>query len=131
MNDVMILVLSEPSTMPTIDLNDQKSVPADDEVLTVIGYGATREYGSMSNKLMKVDVNAMTTYECNEVFNYNGDVDDTTMFCAHVDEGGKDSCQGDSGGPIFTKSGVQVGVVSWVSRSLASGLLGPSCVSFD
>lgn len=57
----------------------------------------------------------ITNDDCNEPDAYNGQIS-SSMFCAGVSGGGKDSCQGDSGGPIvIKKSGqdVQVGVVSW------------------
>lgn len=116
-NDFLLLKLSEPVTMNTnvvLSLNDQYATPADGEDLTVLGLGATSEGGSSPSILRDVVVQAIDTNECNQA--YNGDVDDTSMFCAGVDGGGKDSCQGDSGGPIVKRIGdqhVQVGVVSW------------------
>lgn len=35
------------------------------------------------------------------------------MFCAGLDQGGKDACNGDSGGPVIGSDGTLVGVVSW------------------
>jgi secreted trypsin-like serine protease len=47
----------------------------------------------------------------------NGQSLTDNMFCAGVEEGGKDSCNGDSGGPMFRRDPdgrfVQVGIVSW------------------
>ena len=81
----------------------------------VTGWGAISEGGSVSEKLLFVDVPVISNAECNKPDAYDGRVTDQ-MFCAGVREGGLDSCQGDSGGPVMsTASGTQelVGIVSW------------------
>jgi trypsin len=112
--DFMLVKLVNPVTNPNltpIAVNSLRSNPANDDVLTVIGFGATSEGGYGSSRLQEVNVNYIDYETCNEL--YDGDIVDSVMLCAGVPGGGKDSCQGDSGGPIFDSQGTQVGVVSW------------------
>ena len=116
-NDYMLVKLDSPvntSVYPIIQLNQEPSLPQEDDMLTVIGFGVTKEEGDVSQTLQKVEV-PMNSFElCNQ--QYGGTVQDEIQFCAGFVEGGKDSCQGDSGGPIFEMRGstpVQVGVVSF------------------
>jgi hypothetical protein len=105
-------IIQPQSTLPPVALNGLRSSPADNEVLTVIGFGTTFQgamYGSFV--LQEVNVSAVPDAVCNQ--QYGGDIEDEVMFCGGVSGGGKDSCQGDSGGPIMNSNGVQVGVVSW------------------
>merc|ERR1712007_235743 len=82
------------------------------------GWGVTSPSGGggVSDKLMTVDVNAISNNDCNNhgsgQNSYKGQISDH-MLCAKVPQGGKDSCQGDSGGPLVDNNGVQIGVVSW------------------
>ena len=112
--DFMLLKLenrvANPNLTP-IAVNSFASNPANNDVLTVIGFGATSEGGYGSSRLQEVNVNYIDYETCNNL--YNGDIVDSVMLCAGVPGGGKDSCQGDSGGPIFDQEGTQVGVVSW------------------
>jgi trypsin len=112
--DFMILKLGNPVSNPSltpIAVNSFQSNPANNDVLTVIGFGTTSEGGYGSSRLQEVNVNYIDYETCNDL--YNGDIVDSVMLCAGVPGGGKDSCQGDSGGPIFDQEGTQVGVVSW------------------
>jgi trypsin len=116
-NDYLLLKLQSPvdiNQYPPIQLNNNKAIPQVNQVLTVIGFGATSEGGSSSNTLLKVNVPANSHQQCNT--QYGGSIVESVMFCAGNTSGGKDSCQGDSGGPIFeVRSGkaVQVGIVSF------------------
>jgi hypothetical protein len=112
--DFMLLRLENSVDNPNltpIAVNSVNSNPANNDVLTVIGFGATSEGGSQSSRLKEVNVNYIDYETCNDL--YDGDIVDSVMLCAGVSGGGKDSCQGDSGGPIFDQDGIQVGVVSW------------------
>jgi trypsin len=114
--DFMLLKLKTSVTNPNltpIAVNSLGSSPVDNEVLTVIGFGATSEDGSIfgSSQLQEVDVNYIDYSTCNNLY-AGHHIIDSVMFCAGVSGGGKDSCQGDSGGPIFDQEGTQVGVVS-------------------
>lgn len=66
----------------------------------------------MSDVLQKVTVPFVSDNTCKN--SYEGEGYDITegMICAGG-VSGHDACQGDSGGPLTTKSGLQVGVVSW------------------
>jgi len=82
----------------------------------VTGWGATSQGGADSPTLKQVTVPLQSTEKCNNA--YPGQIYDDVMFCAGLDQGGKDSCQGDSGGPVVCQdpsTGVwrQLGITSW------------------
>jgi len=104
---------SKGTAVKTIQLNDDPNVPADDQILTVTGWGATSEYGYLSKILQQVNINYIPEADCAKVYKLSD-----SMMCAGVKEGGKDACLGDSGGPIIVEGSnsdndVLVGVVSW------------------
>ncbi|WP_086820586.1 trypsin-like serine protease [Allokutzneria sp. NRRL B-24872] len=76
---------------------------------TVLGWGTTSSGGSASRYLLKVDVPVTSDETCKTAYSQYSN---TSMVCAGVPEGGKDSCQGDSGGPLIG-GGKLIGVVSW------------------
>jgi trypsin len=116
-NDFAILKLSSPVyTVFPIALNGDGAAPGIGQSLTVIGVGAIRESGPSSGVLNEVSVNVLNPDTCNSQRQYNGAVVTSSMFCAGVPSGGRDSCQGDSGSPIIQViNGVDtlVGIVSW------------------
>jgi hypothetical protein len=119
-----MLIKIQPVTLPglaPIALNLNTAVPANDQVLTAIGFGATSQGGAGSPDLLTVNLEAMPYQECDsKVMAF--DLHDASMLCAGVDAGGKDTCQGDSGGPIFDPvSNVLVGVTSWGDGCAAPG----------
>ncbi|KAF0296009.1 Trypsin-1 [Amphibalanus amphitrite] len=80
----------------------------------VSGWGTLSSGGSRPSVLQDVTVQTMSNAECTSDLG-QGQID-SSMICADVDAGGKDSCQGDSGGPLVTDvSGryTLIGVVSW------------------
>jgi secreted trypsin-like serine protease len=84
-------------------------------MVTVTGWGATREDGETVRSLRFVNVPLVERKTCNMPLAYDGDVTET-MLCAGSMAGGKDSCQGDSGGPLVLGAGesaVLAGIVSW------------------
>ncbi len=64
--------------------------------VTVSGWGTLKSGGSQPKKLMHVTVPVVGHSQCNNW--YGGQIDEPSMICAGLKEGGKDSCQGDSGG---------------------------------
>mmetsp|Transcript_41933 Transcript_41933/g.47654 ORF Transcript_41933/g.47654 Transcript_41933/m.47654 type:complete len:704 (-) Transcript_41933:39-2150(-) len=120
--DYMLLKLNSPvntTEYPPIQLNNNGAVPMNEQILTVIGFGAQNQGSTATpSRLQEVDVNYISTNTCNNPSSYSGQVQGETMFCAGIEgEGGRDACQGDSGGPIFyeKEDGIfeQVGIVSW------------------
>jgi trypsin len=112
--DVMVMLLDDvvdTSIYKPIPLNEDASVPAEGDTLTVIGVGYTTENGLPAAELQEVQIESLDPDLCESVyfFGYNTDL----MICAGLWEGGKDACQGDSGGPLFTTGGELVGIVSW------------------
>jgi trypsin len=114
-----------------VTLNTQATIPANDDMVTVIGYGIIKQGGTIFNDMSKVlleaDVQYMPNEECvltNALYNgqtvsYTGYIDDN-MLCAW--QSNTDACQGDSGGPLIYASAatsdnpqddVQIGIVSW------------------
>lgn len=119
-NDIALLQVTSPFDFEADHISainyletvtDYETQAADGELLSVIGWGHTREGATQTERfLRKVTVPVIKAETCNS--NYGGTVLDG-MFCAGI--GGKDSCQGDSGGPIstLTDDPQQVGIVSW------------------
>jgi secreted trypsin-like serine protease len=112
-NDIAVLTLSRnasTSTATIFALNDQLTGSA----ATVIGTGTTTEGGSSPDTLRKVTVPIVSNSVCEDSYG-TGSIT-SSMLCAGLAGGGKDSCQGDSGGPLwvdFNGSRVQAGVVSF------------------
>lgn len=116
-NDVAIWRLSTPistsSTISYASLAASGSDPVAGSQATVAGWGVTTQGGSSSPvDLRKVTVPIISRATCRS--QYGTSAVTTSMFCAGLTAGGKDSCQGDSGGPIIAAtSGALIGVVSW------------------
>ncbi|MEZ4605786.1 MAG: serine protease [Deinococcales bacterium] len=113
-NDIALLKLSSPMNLnANVQVAQLAGLPTMGTALTVTGWGTTREGGRGSDLLRKVSVPYQAPTACRS--SYPGEIT-RSMFCAGLDEGGKDSCQGDSGGPIFRRLNGQwrqVGIVSW------------------
>jgi len=85
------------------------------DMLTVMGWGQTRDVNDDRNKLLQVDVPFVSIDVCNDTVHHDGRITES-MLCAGFEEGGKDTCHGDSGGPLLLNRNdqlYQVGVVSW------------------
>jgi trypsin len=95
-SDIMLLKLNKSVTdiMPVRYAQSNVFPRAGDE-LTVMGFGNTVDGGVESDRLLQVNVNALSDSVCRD--QYGGDFAQKVMFCAGATKGGKDSCQGDSG----------------------------------
>lgn len=110
----------EASGLASIDLvtPELAAAGATDEnvIATVLGWGSTREGGSVTPLLRMVDVPFVSEKRANARTSYNGAINDS-MLVAGFDQGKKDSCQGDSGGPLTIMGSegksILAGVVSW------------------
>merc|ERR1739846_75608 len=84
------------------------------ETCVVSGWGTLNSgANSLPTNLQWVAVPTVTNAQCAQAY---GSTITSSMICAGLPEGGKDSCQGDSGGPfVFRKDGkaVLTGVVSF------------------
>ena len=95
-NDFALIELDGESSFEPVMLNGREMLlELDGMMSTTAGWGYTREGGTVSRVLRKVDVPIVSKEKCDIA--YPGDITET-MVCAGLDEGGKDSCQGDSGG---------------------------------
>ncbi len=109
--DVAVLTLADRVEQETARLatpNDKAYRP--DTEATVLGWGRTSEGGESADHLQQVQVPITTDKYCSNA--YGDSYRKSGMFCAGLDEGGKDACQGDSGGPIVVGRTL-LGVVSW------------------
>lgn len=117
------------TSVQPVKLNNQSSIPSNDEMATVMGYGIIQKGGDVINDLstvlLEADVQYMPNAECvmtsapfnGQTVSYTGYID-ANMLCAW--QLNTDACQGDSGGPLIYASSsdnpeddVQVGIVSW------------------
>jgi len=102
-----------PVCLPAVQ--DEALPPAGTQVFTT-GWGLTTEGGQESQTLKQVSVPLVDDDTCHST--YPQRFDQPTMFCAGLEQGGKDSCNGDSGGPVVyqdpaTGAWKQVGITSW------------------
>ena len=92
--------------------------------MSFLGYGTLSSGGSVSSKLMQVDVPIVSQSQCKQ--GYGSSIHES-MVCAGFRRGGKDSCQGDSGGPLVCEMNGRYfleGVVSWGHGCAAAGKYG-------
>jgi trypsin len=115
-NDVAVWKLS--TTIPTsstisyASLAASGSDPAAGSAASVAGWGTTSSGGSsLPVELRRVDVPIISRSACQS--QYGTSAITSTMVCAGLNTGGKDSCQGDSGGPLVNASKQLIGIVSW------------------
>jgi len=101
-NDFVILKLSSSlnfnDDVQAACLPDASYAPDESgQTCYVSGWGTLQSGANgLPENLQWVDVPMITNEKCNSA--YGGIT--TSMICAGLDEGGKDSCQGDSGGPL-------------------------------
>ncbi|WP_394940345.1 S1 family peptidase [Psychromicrobium sp. YIM B11713] len=119
--DYAILTLSTAFTGPVATLETNPAVYAAGTNAVVLGWGDTTGNGTYQNKLRKVTVPITSNSSCSSA--YGSDFDATSMVCAGLSQGGKDSCQGDSGGPLVI-GGKLVGIVSWGNGCALAGYPG-------
>ena len=74
------------------------------KILTVSGWGRTRNETHDMSKLRFVKVPGVTNAECQKLYSadpeYNRTIHAVELCAGDTDAGGKDACQGDSGGNI-------------------------------
>ena len=96
-NDIGLLRITTTFPLGTPDI-DKIALPEQGEaipagsIVTVTGWGATREGGSLPSVLQTLDVPVVENTICQQKYSGFNDITDQ-MFCAGVDAGGKDSCQ--------------------------------------
>ncbi|RDD44477.1 Ovochymase-1 [Trichoplax sp. H2] len=116
-NDIAIIELNEKITF-TNEISPvcvSKTRIADNADVIVSGWGTLTAGGASPDTLQRVIVPTISRSECSSTVYGTGYID-STMLCAGLMSGGKDSCQGDSGGPlVHDRSGTYYleGVVSW------------------
>lgn len=89
----------------------------------VSGWGTTCWLScNLSTGLRQVSVPVVSNATCGSSTAYGSWFNGTTMVCAGLMSGGKDSCQGDSGGPLTvagTGGPFEIGIVSWGNECAA------------
>lgn len=96
--DIGLVRLNEPVDLTKAPLNPiclaEKGKAFIGEDAVVAGWGATSEGGSLSNKLLQVEVPVWSNAEC-KMSGYGKNRITDNMLCAGFKEGGKDACQGE------------------------------------
>ncbi|XP_077292114.1 trypsin 5G1-like [Arctopsyche grandis] len=80
-------------------------------MMTVLGWGFTKEKGSPSEHLRSVGLPVFPHEECKKIYANVLNVT-SEMICLGFTDGGQDACIVDSGGPLV-KNGTVFGLVSW------------------
>jgi len=114
--DFALVRLDDSSTITPVDMDTGDISPnyenlSSKDNLWPIGFGTTSAGGSVTTKLMHVNVNYVKQSTCNSNSKYDGKIFDDMMCASDTNQ---DSCQGDSGGPLYdSENNALVGVVSW------------------
>ncbi|XP_003695779.2 trypsin 5G1-like [Apis florea] len=113
--DVGLVELSDrityDNTKQPIKLPKTRSMIDDDSLVLVLGWGASRLLGPVSNELLYTTMRKINNQDCEEAS--GGDLLTNRMFCALSDTARP--CVGDSGSPLIFR-GALFGITSW-SRS--------------
>ncbi|XP_006621327.2 trypsin-7-like isoform X2 [Apis dorsata] len=113
--DVGLVELSDrityDNTKQPIKLPKTHSMIDDDSLVLVLGWGASRLLGPVSNELLYTTMRKINNRDCEEAS--DGDLLTNRMFCALSDTARP--CIGDSGSPLIFQ-GALFGITSW-SRS--------------
>ncbi len=111
-SDVSLLELSEPAKVTPVHIAapSEKGLWEPGDVLTIAGFGVTKEDGDAPDRLQAAEVPRVADATCaadySDTTPVAGDAfDPKTAICAGLPEGGRDTCQGDSGGPILAPLG--------------------------
>lgn len=114
--DFALLKLAEPielgETMQAVELPEQDSTVDDGEVLTVTGWGQSRDSDEAGDKLQSVQVPKVEQAACVAAYQEITIVSEE-MICTGSAEGDKGPCVGDDGGPLVNSDKVLVGLFSW------------------
>ena len=124
-NDVALLQLSSAiSTIRPALLSDVAYDASQLEragvALWTSGWGSQAEGGLTTSVLRTVQVPVVTVRACRLAY---GATVDSSMICAGLAEGGKDSCQGDSGGPLFFQDASAAGASASVIATRLVGVV--------
>jgi secreted trypsin-like serine protease len=104
LNDVLLVQLWNASDATPFGYNRDPEFPhAMTEPLTIMGFGTTRENGTVSPVLRTVDVYAFSYKDCLKTY---PNAVDALQLCAGTVEGGKDGCDSDSGSPYIVENTV-------------------------
>jgi secreted trypsin-like serine protease len=139
--DIALIRLDRPASQRAIRIPgasqaaDAAALTAPGRSATVVGWGLTDETApAVTDVLRQVDVPLVSDADCRAAYptmDFFGIVfgfDASTMICAGLPDGGKDSCQGDSGGPLMAAASdgnwAQIGVTSWGTGCARAGLPG-------
>ncbi|XP_043557536.1 transmembrane protease serine 2-like isoform X2 [Chiloscyllium plagiosum] len=115
--DIALLRLKTPFTFsdsirPVCLPNYGQTFPSGSNCV-ISGWGDLLEGGTPAATLHWTVVPLLTYYDCKKLYY---DTITSRMFCAGLEEGGRDACQGDSGGPLIAKQKSLlwlVGITSW------------------
>jgi len=120
-HDIAVLGLTEPlvfsDAVAPIQIAPSLHTIEPNTPVTITGWGAQREGGSLPERLRKVNIPVISDIDCRTV--YLDTFEGNNMICTLEPQGGKDSCTGDSGGPMVANDlGPEVGwylagITSW------------------
>lgn len=113
-NDIAIIYLKQPiifqsADIAPIELPNSSNLLKIGTLVSIFGWGYTREHSVNSLQLQTVDVPIVSQRDCK--YAYKELIQDS-MFCAGYFIGRRDACQGDSGGPLVLGQTL-VGIVSF------------------